>query len=529
MEDTAEKESLPLRQIILIGDSDVGKTALINRLISDDFHFTYETTVGVDSRSTIFEVNEGENTEIIRIDIWDTMGNERSAQLSKQYSRKAQGIMLVYSVTWSQSLNSIEKWYNYLKENIQENIPIVLVGNKKEHKDKIIKYEEGKAIAEKYNWNFFEVSALSGEGVKEAFTDIITKAHIYYKCHPIAPKIKKQKKKQTKKFFALFQKKENITESKPKEEEMGEIIESEKIEHKKEILPDDFKDMITKIDKERDLNQLYIKLVEIENILQEMKPVLSENNIFQNTIITLFRKTTLIRRKVDRDYLYLKLFLQFLIVFPNYRQYLNEKYNLNYEIINTITSIENQEEKLNFYTIYTNNFTDFTWLEDTHLIELYNFFFIIHSSKIEAVLNELSTILLTLCERIDHVKPNENKKRNKLFKINEIIQTFGDILIFFLIKTTETKQISLINTIIGIIPKLFPLIFSISIKHHTFDNALLFKILCIYCLFYSNSEYLTYQITNHIIDMFKNNSKLFIPLLFDIYYTMNLQNKNYIA
>ena len=43
--------------------------------------------------------------------------------------------MLVYSVTWSQSLNSIEKWYNYLKENIQENIPIVLVGNKKEHKD----------------------------------------------------------------------------------------------------------------------------------------------------------------------------------------------------------------------------------------------------------------------------------------------------------------------------------------------------------------------------------------------------------
>ena len=68
------------------------------------------------------------------------MGNERYAQLSKQYSRKAQGIMLVYSVTWSQSLNSIEKWYNYLKENIQENIPIVLVGNKKEHKDKIIKY-----------------------------------------------------------------------------------------------------------------------------------------------------------------------------------------------------------------------------------------------------------------------------------------------------------------------------------------------------------------------------------------------------
>ena len=99
---------------------------------------------------------------------------------------------IVYSATDKYSLNNVEKWYTYFKKRKIENVPIILVGHKIGKETQKIKCEEGKAMADKYNWSFFEVSALTGKGVDEAFIDIIKKANIYLKYLQIVDKKKKR-------------------------------------------------------------------------------------------------------------------------------------------------------------------------------------------------------------------------------------------------------------------------------------------------------------------------------------------------
>ena len=91
--------------------------------------------------------------------------------------------------------------------------------------------------------------------------------------------------------------------------------------------------MIKKIEKEKDLTQLFIKLFEIEKIIEKMEPIDCDNT-YQKNIHSLFQKIYKIQNKTDRENLYLNIFLQLLYVFPNYHLFLNEHFNRKFEIVN---------------------------------------------------------------------------------------------------------------------------------------------------------------------------------------------------
>ena len=95
------------------------------------------------------------------------------------FLKNIQGILLIYDLTDKSSFLSIDKWINNLENKLDmKNVPIILVGNKNDKEDeRKVSYEEGLKYAQKHNFKFFEMSAKTGENVKEAFLALI---HLYY-------------------------------------------------------------------------------------------------------------------------------------------------------------------------------------------------------------------------------------------------------------------------------------------------------------------------------------------------------------
>ena len=120
-----------LFKILLIGDSNVGKSSLILDLINaKNKNIQIEkmqNTLGVDFHFKELIINNRE----IKIQIWDTAGQERFRSITSSYYKIAHGILLVFDLTCEKSLNNIELWINELKTFINiEKVPIVLIGNK---------------------------------------------------------------------------------------------------------------------------------------------------------------------------------------------------------------------------------------------------------------------------------------------------------------------------------------------------------------------------------------------------------------
>ena len=116
-------------KIIIIGDSNVGKTTLLNSLITGKYiHQT--TTIGVDFKTKNVTVGDTD----IKLKIWDTAGQERFRTIVNTFYRHAQAIIIVYDITNLESFESIHRWLNdcidILGIDTLKNIPIILVGNK---------------------------------------------------------------------------------------------------------------------------------------------------------------------------------------------------------------------------------------------------------------------------------------------------------------------------------------------------------------------------------------------------------------
>eukprot|EP00817_Percolomonadidae_sp_ATCC50343_P006117 CAMPEP_0117424798 /NCGR_PEP_ID=MMETSP0758-20121206/5161_1 /TAXON_ID=63605 /ORGANISM="Percolomonas cosmopolitus, Strain AE-1 (ATCC 50343)" /LENGTH=170 /DNA_ID=CAMNT_0005208825 /DNA_START=164 /DNA_END=676 /DNA_ORIENTATION=- len=128
------------------------------------------TTIGVDFKLKN-KVIDGKQT---KIQIWDTAGQERFRTITASYYRGAHGIILVYDVTSEKSFDHVAEWYDEIREHAAEDVKILLVGNKiDKEQHRIIKTEQGKALADKYKMDFMETSAKKGEQVVDAFDKII--------------------------------------------------------------------------------------------------------------------------------------------------------------------------------------------------------------------------------------------------------------------------------------------------------------------------------------------------------------------
>ena len=161
-------------QLLIIGDSTVGKTSILSRFANGIFNSNYLATVGLDS----FTKDEIIDDKTIRIKIWDTAGQERYKSLTKGFFRNAEGVMLVYDVTNSETYENLKFWLQSIKNNTSPDmgeIPIILIGNKIDCEDREVKVEEAENFWKEQGYPYFETSAKTGENIDNTIKYLVKK------------------------------------------------------------------------------------------------------------------------------------------------------------------------------------------------------------------------------------------------------------------------------------------------------------------------------------------------------------------
>ena len=159
-----------LYKIIIIGDSNVGKSNILSRYTKDQFQGNSKATVGVELGTKFVKV-EGVGA---KLQIWDTAGQERYRSLTSSYYKGCHGCFIVYDITNEASFQSITTWYEQAVKEAGKDISIILVGNKcdLENERKVSK-EQGEEKAKTMNASFFETSALSKVNIDDIFNEIV--------------------------------------------------------------------------------------------------------------------------------------------------------------------------------------------------------------------------------------------------------------------------------------------------------------------------------------------------------------------
>ena len=157
--------------IILVGDTAVGKTCIISRIVGKPFRDSHITTMGMDKETIPEEFNGIQYS----IKIWDTTGQERFASLATNYLKKADGVIFVYAINNKQSFENITKWLELLnKTNNNAALKMSLVANKNDLEDqREVTKEEGETLANKLLMVHSEVSAKTGAGLQEAYKGLV--------------------------------------------------------------------------------------------------------------------------------------------------------------------------------------------------------------------------------------------------------------------------------------------------------------------------------------------------------------------
>ena len=153
---------------------------MMNRYVYDDFNEAMANTIGVDFATVKnYRCQSGQKCNV---KIWDTCGLERTRSLTKQYVKNADGVIVVYDVTDVETFANVKHWFKHLNDcrSIDE-LPIVIVGNKIDLENKVIKEDMGRTLSGQLGRNQHLTSAKTGEGVAEMMVDIFEQAYVYCK------------------------------------------------------------------------------------------------------------------------------------------------------------------------------------------------------------------------------------------------------------------------------------------------------------------------------------------------------------
>jgi len=163
---TSDQDYEFIFKVLLLGNSNVGKSSLFLRFVDDIWNDTFVPTIGVDFKIKTFEID----SKKIKMQIWDTAGQERFKNIIASYYRGAHGILLLYDVTDKDSFKNLSNWLIEIEKNASKNVLKVLIGNKSDLEDKrVVSYNQGKEFADTYGLKFIETSAKKNLNVNEAF------------------------------------------------------------------------------------------------------------------------------------------------------------------------------------------------------------------------------------------------------------------------------------------------------------------------------------------------------------------------
>jgi len=164
-------------KIILLGEAGVGKSSIVQRFCNAIFQDKYKTTIaGAFFQQTI----KLKDNNTIKLQIWDTSGDEKFRNMTHLYFNGAQGAILTYEVTDLESLEKLDYWIKELSQNCDiNNMVLCLAGNKcdVDNDKRRVSYGKGKEFANNNNLIFFETSAKMDIGIKELFNNIANRLY----------------------------------------------------------------------------------------------------------------------------------------------------------------------------------------------------------------------------------------------------------------------------------------------------------------------------------------------------------------
>jgi Ras-related protein Rab-2A len=148
--------------------SGVGKSCLLLQFTDKRFQPVHDLTIGVEFGARMISV--AQDTVPVKLQIWDTAGQESFRSITRSYYRGAAGALLVYDITRRDTFQHLSRWLEEAKQHAHPNMVILLIGNKNdlEHR-RAVTTEEGKAFADQHGLLFLETSAKTAYNVEQAF------------------------------------------------------------------------------------------------------------------------------------------------------------------------------------------------------------------------------------------------------------------------------------------------------------------------------------------------------------------------
>ncbi|KAL5007997.1 hypothetical protein ScPMuIL_013578 [Solemya velum] len=155
-----------LFRIVLIGNSGVGKSCLLLRFADDTWTDTFIATIGVDFKIRTIEMDGKQ----VKLQIWDTAGQDRFKSITTSYYRGAAGVAVVYDVTDLESFNNVKTWLDDVERYSSEDVSKLIIGNKSDLETKrVVGYDTGKEFCDGLGIPFLETSAKNSSNVDQAF------------------------------------------------------------------------------------------------------------------------------------------------------------------------------------------------------------------------------------------------------------------------------------------------------------------------------------------------------------------------
>ena len=154
-------------KVLLLGNSYVGKTCILLRFSEDTYKDDYEVTIGLNYRIKTLKIDNNP----IRMQIWDTSGEEKFKAIAKNFYRGAHGVLLIYDICEKNSFLDVKSWIEQIIENTDnDDLVMILCGNKCDmEKERNISKNEGENLANSYKIPFFECSAKENINIDEIF------------------------------------------------------------------------------------------------------------------------------------------------------------------------------------------------------------------------------------------------------------------------------------------------------------------------------------------------------------------------
>ena len=159
-------------KLLVLGDSNVGKTNYILKFIENKFDNCYMSTTGIDLKSSNLVIKDKK----IKLQLWDTAGQEKYNAITKNLFLKVQGIIIMYDITSENSFISLKKWVNSIKEECGQNMQKIMVGNKCDlNWERAVRKERALQYSNEEKIDYIETSSKTGENIRASIIKLCEK------------------------------------------------------------------------------------------------------------------------------------------------------------------------------------------------------------------------------------------------------------------------------------------------------------------------------------------------------------------